>query len=200
MLHDGLMRARNQKLSPISLDRQACMNNHSMPKHHQPPEKAMTAKTATQTLQAAPATALPGTWKLVRGRAVTLRPATDGILRVAHGRVWATIDGPHGRTPDDSGDHMLEVGRSMFVRAGQRVVIEAWNGRGASYFGWDPVTDTVRTARRRLQFAGVLQPLAELRVALVVAGGAFVRLLVGIARLALPAAHNGRHGNALPVR
>ena len=53
-------------------------------------------------LHAFPAPALPGTWKLGRGRAITLRPTTDGILRIAHGRVWATVDGPHGGTPADS--------------------------------------------------------------------------------------------------
>ena len=83
----------------------------------------MNALTTAPSLQAAPAQALPGTWKLARGRAITLQPATNGILRIAHGRVWATTDGPHGRTPDDSGDHVLEVGRAMWVRAGQRVVV-----------------------------------------------------------------------------
>src|SRR4051812_25290167 len=97
----------------------------------------MNASTAARLLQAAPA--LPGTWKLARGRATTLRPATDGILRVACGRVWATVDGPHGWARHESGDRVLEVGRSMYVRAGQRVVLEAWNGQGASYFSWDPV-------------------------------------------------------------
>lgn len=162
----------------------------------------MTATTA-QNLQAAPATALPGTWKLARGRAVTLRPANDGILRVAHGRVWATFEGRHGLSPEESGDHFLEHGRSLFVRAGQQVVIESWNpGGSASYFAWDPVfvPESAATAQRRLQIAGVMQPLADLRLAFGLAGGAFVRLLVGIARLAAPAAHNGRHGNALPVR
>ena len=79
---------------------------------------------ATRLLASAPTTALPGTWKLARGRAVTLRPDTDGILRIAHGRVWATVDGPHGGTPCDSGDHILQTGRSMYVQAGHRVVIE----------------------------------------------------------------------------
>lgn len=78
----------------------------------------MNAPTVAQLLGSAPATALPGTWKLARGRAITLRPTTDGILRIAHGRVWATVEGPHGGTPCDSGDHVLEVGRSMFLRAG----------------------------------------------------------------------------------
>jgi hypothetical protein len=158
--------------------------------------------TIADLLQAAPATALPGTWKLARGRAITLRPATNGILRIAHGRVWATIDGPHGGTPTDSGDHMLEVGRSMFVRVGQRVVIEAWNQHGAAYFAWDPVFAPVAVPveQRRLNTAIVLQPLADLRAALGLAGGAFGRLLVGLGRLAMGAAHNGRHANALTAR
>lgn len=163
----------------------------------------MTAPSVAQLLQAAPATALPGTWKLARGRAITLRPATNGILRIAHGRVWATVDGPHGGTPADSGDHMLEVGRSMFVRAGQRVVMEAWNPMGSAYFSWDPVLAPVAlpvVQRPRLNLAGVLQPLADLRLALGLAGSAVGRLVLGVARLAVAAAHNGRHGNALPVR
>lgn len=148
----------------------------------------MTAQpTAAQLLQASPATALPGTWKLARGRAITLRPGTNGILRVAHGRVWATIEGPHGVTPYDSGDHVLEVGRSMWIRAGQAVVVEAWNPRGASYFSWDPVLAPVPApaARARVNLAGVLQPLSDLRLAAGLAGGAVLRLLAGIGRLGL---------------
>jgi hypothetical protein len=147
----------------------------------------MTAQpTAAQLLQASPATALPGTWKLARGRAITLRPASNGILRVAHGRVWATLEGPHGVTPADSGDHVLEVGRSMWIRAGQAVVVEAWNQRGASYFSWDPVLAPAPVATRpQLNFAGVLQPLSDLRLAVTLAGGAVLRLAVGVGRLVL---------------
>lgn len=143
--------------------------------------------TAAQLLQASPATALPGTWKLARGRAITLRPTSNGILRVAHGRVWATVEGPHGRAPSDSGDHVLEVGRSMWLRAGQAVVIEAWNVRGSSYFSWDPVAapQPVRSTRRSLNLAGVLQPLADLRLAGGLAVGAVARLVAGIGRLVL---------------
>jgi hypothetical protein len=126
---------------------------------------------------------LPGTWKLARGRAITLHPATDGILRVAHGRVWATTEGPHGRTPDDAGDHVLEVGRSMYIRARQRVVIEAWNASGASYFAWDPVHAPQPLARPALNFSAVLQPLADLRAAAALALRAMGQLAVGTARL-----------------
>jgi hypothetical protein len=151
------------------------------------PENAMTAASTTaHTLQSAPAAPLPGTWKLARGRAVTLRPVTDGILRVAHGRVWATIDGPHGQTPFDSGDHVLEVGRSMFVRAGQRVVIETWASQTASYFAWDPVfaASPQPAARQRLNASVVLQPLADLRLAVAMGLRALGQLAGGVAQLA----------------
>lgn len=153
----------------------------------------MTARSVAQLLQSAPATALPGTWKLARGRAITLRPAMDGILRVAHGRVWATVEGPHGATPGDSGDHVLEVGRSMVLRAGQSVVIEAWNQRGASWFAWDPVFVT-QPVRQRVTATAVLQPMADLRAALALALRATGQLASGIARLAWDRLRGGPAG------
>lgn len=147
----------------------------------------MTAPSVASSLQATPATALPGTWKLARGRAITLQPATNGILRIAHGRVWATLDGPHGRTPTDSGDHVLEVGRSMWVRAGQRVVVEAWDRQHAAYFSWDPVLVTqaasLPAARRAADWGAVLQPLADLRQAGALGLRAAGRLATGVAFL-----------------
>lgn len=146
-------------------------------------------------LASAPASALPGSWKLARGRAITLRPTADGIVRVAHGRVWATVEGPHGRTPDDAGDQILEVGEAMPVRAGQNVVMEAWNASGASYFTWDPAC-VGEAARPRLNFAGVLQPLADLRMAFAIALRAAGQLAAGLARLAWDAARGGRRLSA----
>jgi hypothetical protein len=145
----------------------------------------MTDRTAT-TLSAAPATPLPGTWKLARGRAVTLRPSTDGILRVAHGRIWATKDGPHGGTPSDAGDHVLEPGRAMLVRAGERVVIEGWLPGGASYFAWDPVLQAQRAAapRLRLNLSAVRQPLADLRLASTLLLRALAGLGTGLVQVA----------------
>ncbi|MEJ5991504.1 DUF2917 domain-containing protein [Ramlibacter sp. PS3R-8] len=154
----------------------------------------MTAASPTaHSLLSAPAAPLPGTWKLARGRAVTLRPATDGILRVAHGRVWATTDGPHGGTPFDSGDHVLEVGRSMYVRAGQRVVIESWARQTASYFAWDPVFAAAPqpVQRRRPNPAVVLQPLADLRAAVGLGLRALGQLAGGLAHLAWDVARGG---------
>lgn len=158
----------------------------------------MTTTAIHRILESAPAVALPGTWKLARGRAITLRPMTDGIVRIAHGRVWATVEGPHGSTPFDSGDHVLEVGRSMYVRAGQAVVLEAWNARGASYFAWDPVfaTQAQRLARPRLQVSVVLQPLADLRMAASLALRAIGQLGAGLAQLAwaMVRGQRGMHG------
>ena len=151
----------------------------------------MTARFIAQLLQSAPAAALPGTWKLARGRAITLRPTTDGILRVAHGRIWATVDGPHGGTPAASGDHVLEVGRSMVLHAGQRVVIEAWQRSGAAYFAWDPIFATAPAAAPCLRLAGVVQPLADLRMALGLALRALGQLAGGLARLAWDVARGG---------
>ena len=160
----------------------------------------MPALYANAPLPLAAAPAMPGNWKLAKGRALTLQPRTHGILRIAHGRVWATVDGPHGVTPFDSGDHILEVGRSMWVRRGQRVVIEAWDA--TSYFSWDPVFEPVkvRAPRRRVDFAVALQPLADLRTAMVLAADALRRLVVVLGRQVLPATHNGRHGQACPAR
>ncbi|MEJ8837863.1 DUF2917 domain-containing protein [Ramlibacter sp. AN1133] len=155
----------------------------------------------TATLSATPAHPLPGTWKLARGRALTLRPRTDGILRVAHGRLWATKDGPHGGTPFDAGDHMLEAGRSMYVRAGERVVIEAWMPAGDSHFAWDPVfeTATVAAPRRRVNFSAVRQPLADLRHACALLARALAGLGTGLAQVAWQALR-GRGAGRLPRR
>jgi hypothetical protein len=83
---------------------------------------------------------------------------------------------------------VLQAGRSMFVRAGQRVVVEAWNVQGASYFAWDPV---LADAPRRVNMAIVLQPLADLRAALGQAGHALGQLGHGLGQVAWHAVRGG---------
>jgi hypothetical protein len=61
-------------------------------------------------------------------------------------------------------------------------VVEAWNGDAPAYFSWDPLP--VQKAVRAPSFAGVLQPLADLRLALVFGAGAVARLGTGLASLA----------------
>jgi Protein of unknown function (DUF2917) len=126
---------------------------------------------------------LPGTWKLAPGRAVSLRPREDGVLRVAHGHVWVTFDGPHAGPLNDLGDRVLGAGEEMQVLAGRRVVLEP-NGRTEpAYFSWEfaSAPEPVRVERAEL----VLQPLHDLRLALGLAGGAAARLAAGLARLLL---------------
>lgn len=129
---------------------------------------------------------LAGTWKLAPGRAVTLTPTADGILRVARGVVWATVDGPHGAgRGTESGDHQLMPGRSMWLRAGQRVVLESWRGDRDAHFSWDPVA----APKRRVNLAAVAQPWRELRVAGGLAVHAFGRVALGLVRLAVDMVH-----------
>jgi len=143
----------------------------------------MASQTLTQTQQSSSAPALPGTWKLAAGRAVTLEPREAGTVRVAHGRVWATYDGPHSGPLNDLGDHVIGVGEQLRLRPGQRLVIEPLDGKAPAYFRWDPLPLHARVAAPRL--ARVVQPLADLRLALVFGAGATGRLVAGLAGLAV---------------
>ncbi|GAB2601462.1 hypothetical protein GCM10027034_38330 [Ramlibacter solisilvae] len=125
---------------------------------------------------------LPGTWKLPAGRALTLQPREAGRLKVAHGQIWATYDGPHPGALNEMGDHVVGTGEELQLRAGQRMVIEAWNSGTPAYFSWDPIP--VQRTARVPNFAAVLQPLADLRHALLLGGDGLGRLVGGIARLA----------------
>jgi hypothetical protein len=125
--------------------------------------------------------ALPGTWKLAAGRAITLEPRDSGLLKVAHGRLWVTFEGPHHGHLNESGDHVMGVGEQLRLKPGQRVVVESWNEGCPAYFSWDPVP--VTQAVRRMRLDDVVQPLADLRLALVFGGHAAARLVSGLATL-----------------
>jgi hypothetical protein len=141
----------------------------------------MAAKTLTQMQQSTSSPALPGTWKIAAGRAITLRPREAGVLRVAHGQLWVTFDGPHDGPLNDRGDRVIGLGEPLRLRAGQRLVAEPW--KAAAYFSWDPeAVAQPRIAPRRV--AAVVQPLADLRLALVLGAGAARRLASGLAGLA----------------
>jgi hypothetical protein len=148
----------------------------------------MTSQTLTQMQQSSATPALPGTWKLPAGCAVTFQPREAGVLRVAHGQVWATFDGPHSGPPNDLGDQVIGAGERLRLRPGQRLVVEAWNMQ-AAYFSWDPLPPAARTAPR---VTAVVQPLADLRLAFAFGAGATVRLMKGLAALAWDVlAHRG---------
>ncbi|RIX73474.1 DUF2917 domain-containing protein [Acidovorax cavernicola] len=76
-----------------------------------------------------------GAWQIAPGEAMSLKARSASVLRVKQGRVWVTPDATaHG----PSEDIVLAPGESMTVAAGQRIVMEAWDGYGATYV-WDPV-------------------------------------------------------------
>ena len=172
----------------------------------------MTSPIPTHPHSTAPLSVPSGAWELQPGRALTLRPRAGGVLRVAHGRLWVTLDGPHHGPPDNHGDRIVSAGAELVVDAGKRLVMEPWNTDGAATrFGWDPLPVALKVpvpplpqqAGQRL--AHVTVPLADLRLALTFGAGAAARLVTGVARLALelaaiipawrvPNLHNTRSG------
>lgn len=128
------------------------------------------------------ATIVPGCWKLAPGQAISLQPREAGALRIAQGQVWVTLDGPHQGHGNELGDHFLQAGQQLGVHAGQRVVFEPRGGANDTpvYFAWDPVYATVAVRSARWDLT-VVEPLQELRSALLMAGSALARLVVGLA-------------------
>lgn len=150
---------------------------------HQP-----TTLTSHQSLMAA---ALPGSWKLDAGRALTLRPLRGGVLRITQGRVWLTLDGVQDNA-QAAGDVFLVPGRALMVQAGQRLVLESAGVKrdAAAHFSWDPLPQAQARALHGALGAGgrwqqaVAQPLRDLGLALGQAGAALGRLALGVAGLA----------------
>ena len=155
----------------------------------------MNSRILPRTQQSLNRPALPGTWKLAARRAITLQPREAGLLRIAHGRIWATLDGPHAGPRNDLGDHILGAGERLELRAGQRLVIEAWSGESPAFFSWDPAPVAERVASP--EWSRVVQPLADLRLALSMAGGAALRLVSALVVLGWAVA-SGRPARRLP--
>ncbi|MET0310843.1 MAG: DUF2917 domain-containing protein [Burkholderiaceae bacterium] len=142
----------------------------------------MTHHTPPFLQQSRPASqALPGTWKLGAGRAVTLQPREGGLVRIAHGRVWVTFDGPHDSL---RGDLFLCAGEGLAVEAGQRAVMESFGSAhdAPAYFTWEPAAGRAPAGTR--WHAAVVQPLADLRLALGSAGFALRGAVAAVGRLA----------------
>ncbi|MDO9198898.1 DUF2917 domain-containing protein [Rhodoferax sp.] len=125
---------------------------------------------------------LSGCWELAPGRAISLQPREAGALRIAQGQVWATVDAPHQGHGNELGDHFLQSGQRLDVRAGQHLVFEPWPLATETpvYFEWTPHPSAVAVSDSRWQLA-VIQPLHDLGLALSMAGGALVRLVSGLA-------------------
>lgn len=129
---------------------------------------------------------LAGFWKLGAGRALTLHAAQAGVLRIAHGRVWATFDAASLDAQVRAGDHFLSRGESLMLQAGESLVMESFSaGHAASaYFSWEPIAACAPARLPAAQpagwRAGVLQPLSDLRAAFGLAAGALGRLARGL--------------------
>lgn len=128
-----------------------------------------------QAFHAAPA--VSGCWKLIAGRAISLQPRQAGVLKIAQGRVWATVNGAHQGHGNESGDHFLQAGQQLVIGAGQHLVLESCAAPDAApvYFEWGHVA-----AGRASRWQAAV-PLYELGLALRQVGQALGQLLKGLA-------------------
>lgn len=74
-----------------------------------------------------------GAWQLAAGQAMSLRAQSDSVLKVRQGRVWVTRD---ATAQWGSEDLVLGPGDSLRLAKGERLVMEPWDGFGATYT-WD---------------------------------------------------------------
>ena len=88
----------------------------------------------TRAAAAVPPAVRRGAWQIAPGEAMSLKARSASVLRVRQGRVWITPDATAAHASEDL---VLAPGESMTVPAGQRIVMEAWDGYGATY-SWDP--------------------------------------------------------------
>lgn len=74
-----------------------------------------------------------GAWQLEAGQAMSLRAQSASVLKIRQGRVWVTRD---ATSQWGSEDLVLSPGESLQLAKGERVVMEPWDGFGATYT-WD---------------------------------------------------------------
>jgi hypothetical protein len=122
----------------------------------------------------------PADWVMRTGQAVTLCPRAAGVLRVTQGRAWATIDLDRWSPLADAGDHFVVLGQDLHVRAGQRVVLEAWplTGQASIQLQWLPVATGLACSHWQSR---VVEPLHDLGRGLALVARASARLLSGLA-------------------
>ena len=122
--------------------------------------------------------------KLGAGKAVTLRAKQLSVLRIAHGRVWATLSDAGSYSRVLAGDHFLSRGQSLTLLAGQELVMESFESSASghtatAHFSWE--VPGVAASTLQANGMGVLQPLRDLRHALGLVAGASGRLVQGLA-------------------
>lgn len=142
----------------------------------------MALKTHPESHQFIACPGVSGCWALMPGTALSLLPREAGVLRIASGRVWATVDGPHTGHGNESGDHFLQAGQVLAVRGGQRLVFEPWDSvlESPVYFDWTPAVVDLAVPATNWQVA-VVQPAHDLGQAVFMVAQALRQLLMGLA-------------------
>ena len=115
---------------------------------------------------------------LVSGQAWSLHPCRPGVLRIRLGRAWATLDETPRGYGSEAGDHCLEAGQELAVRADCHLVIESLNTEPV-HFEWKMQPQHLTPWEE-----GVALPLADLSRAARLAARALWRLLRGLAAYA----------------
>jgi hypothetical protein len=129
---------------------------------------------------------------LGRGAVIAWRAPVDGVLRVSSGRLWVTLDIAPRASLHDMGDHMVVLGHDLRLRAGQRVVVEAWPHTGEGWTRLQWVAPPPGCTAQRWQTA-VAEPVRDLLHGLGLSLRASGRLLTGVLGCArLIAAGRGR--------
>jgi hypothetical protein len=141
------------------------------------------------------ATAAP--MALGKGKVIAWRAPGAGVLRVSSGRLWVTLDVVPRSPLYDMGDHMVVPGHDLRLRAGQRVVVEAWPHAGESLTRLQWVAAPPSRLAQCWQ-TGVAEPVRDLVQGLGQSARASGRLLSGLLGYAgLFAAGRGRVLSAL---
>lgn len=109
----------------------------------------------TKLHQSQDAGAVAGSWQLAPGRALSLYPRAEGLLRITRGRAWVTLDLRPGGHRDEAGDHCLCAGEQLRVRAGRHLVFESLDP-APLWFEWVPVP-----ASEQLPVTSRVLPLAQ---------------------------------------
>ena len=124
---------------------------------------------------------VPGFWKLAPGRALSLQPRNAGLLRVAQGQVWVTLDVQQQGAGNELGDYFLHAGEQLAVTPGQHLVLEPFEraDQQAVFFEWTPSREKVGTMAAS-NASAVTQPLRDLGLALGMVGTALAHLCAGL--------------------
>jgi len=119
-------------------------------------------------------------WTLPQGRAVTCKPRTAGVLRVISGRAWATLDVSRNTPLTETGDHFVALGHDLQLRAGQRVVVEAWayKGQDGIQLQWVPAPGNCAASRWQVAF---VDPVRDIGHGMALVARAMWRLVAGLA-------------------